>query len=74
MVPETPVALPVGSDRFAAQVIVEACRAEGIRVELLTADALGVDPILGRMQQHKLLVRPEDLPRVRAIVERGGPD
>jgi hypothetical protein len=67
-----PVEIPVGPDRFAAMVLAEACRAEGIRVELLTADAFGVDPLLGRIQQHKLLVRPEDVPRVQEILGRSG--
>jgi len=66
------VSIPVGPDRFAAQVIAEACRAEGIRVELITADAFGVDPILGRIQQHHLLVRPEDVPLVKEILARSG--
>ena len=41
------VYVPIGHDRFAAQVITEACRAAGIRAELVTGDASGVDPVLG---------------------------
>jgi hypothetical protein len=67
---EEVVYVPVGGDRFEAQVIAEACRADGIRVELLTADDGGVDPYLGLVQGHRLLVSASDLDRVRAIVAR----
>lgn len=67
-----PVCLSVSGDRFEAQVIAEACRAAGIRVELLTADDSGVDPVLGIIQRHRLLVAAEDLDRVRVILERRG--
>lgn len=65
------VYVPVGEDRFVAQVVAEACRAEGIHVELLTADNLGVDPIFGRIQGHRLLVAAADVDRVKAILHRG---
>lgn len=65
------VYVPVGSDRFAAQVIAEACRSAGIRVELLTADQSGVFPALAMLQAHRLLVAEEDAPRVEAIVAQG---
>ncbi|MFH1103996.1 MAG: hypothetical protein V1757_03495 [Actinomycetota bacterium] len=65
------VYVPVGEDRLVAQVVAEACRAEGIHVELLTADNLGVDPIFGRIQGHRLLVAADDLERVKAILQRG---
>ena len=64
------VYLPVGGDRFEAQVIAEARRAAGIRVELLTADNSGVDPVLGIVQGHRLLVTADDVDRVRAILRR----
>jgi len=67
-----PVYLSVSGDRFEAQVVAEACRAAGIRVELLTADDSGVDPVLGIIQRHRLLVAAEDLDRVRVILERRG--
>jgi hypothetical protein len=66
------VQVPVGEDRFQAQIVAEACRAAGIRVELLTGDASGVDPVLGIIQGHRLLVRADDVERVRAILERSG--
>jgi hypothetical protein len=69
---ESLVYVPVGNDRFRAQVIAEACRAEGIRVELLTADNSGVDPVMGIMQGHRLLVAAADADRVRAIARRSG--
>ncbi|MBS1195749.1 MAG: hypothetical protein H6R33_469, partial [Actinobacteria bacterium] len=62
----------VGGDRFEAQLIAEACRAAGIRVELLTADDSGVDPVLGIIQRHRLLVAAGEVDRVRAILERRG--
>ncbi len=49
------VYLPIGEGRFEGQVIAESCRAAGIRVELITGDASGVDPILGTIQGHRLL-------------------
>jgi hypothetical protein len=64
------VYVPVGSDRFAAQVIAEACRSAGIKVELLTGDQSGVDPVMGIIQGHRLLVAEEDVARVEAIVGR----
>jgi hypothetical protein len=67
------VVIQIGSDRFRAQVIAEACRAEGITVELLTGDDSGVDPFMAIIQQHRLLVAAEDADRVRAVVERGSP-
>jgi hypothetical protein len=67
------VVIRVGSDRFRAQLIAEACRAEGITVELLTGDDSGVDPFMAMIQQHRLLVAAPDADRVRAIVDRGSP-
>ena len=66
------VYVPVGGDRFRAQVIAETCRAEGFRVELLTADESGVDPVMGRIQGFRLLVAASDVGRVHAIVGRTG--
>ena len=66
------VQVPVGEDRFQAQILAEACRAAGIRVELITGDASGVDPVLGIIQGHRLLVGADDVERVRAILRRGG--
>ncbi|MBI5156614.1 MAG: hypothetical protein HZA58_01225 [Acidimicrobiia bacterium] len=61
------VYVPVGPDRFQAQVIAEACRNAGIRLELLTADESGVDPMMGIVQGHRLLVAAKDAKRVEAI-------
>lgn len=64
------VYVPAGGDRFVAQLALEACLAEGIRAELLTADESGVDPIMGIIQGHRLLVARGEAERVRAILER----
>lgn len=67
------VYVPVGTDRFRAQVIAEACRAEGIQAEILTADDDGTDPYMTLMQRHRLLVHRRDLPAVQGIIDRSGP-
>ena len=64
------VYVPVGGDRFRAQMIVEACRAEGLRVELPTADESGVHPIMGRIQGFRLLAAAGEVDRVRAVIGR----
>jgi len=64
--------LTVGEGHFKAQRIAEARRVAGIRVELLTADDSGVDPVLGIIQPHRLLVGAEDVDRVRTILEKRG--
>jgi hypothetical protein len=69
---ENLVYVPVGGERFQAQLIAETCRAEGIRVELLTADESGVDPVMGRLQGFRLLVAAADEGRVRALIGRSG--
>lgn len=71
-VAENLVCVPVGGDRFRSQMIAEACRADGLWVELSTADESGVDPIMGRIQGFRLLVASADVDRVRAIVGRSG--
>lgn len=55
----------VGSDMFTAQIILEACRADGLTVELL-GTSTGAQPGFGSEQY--LLVRTEDLPAVQAII------
>jgi hypothetical protein len=65
------VHVPAGGDRFRAQLALEACLAEGIRAELLTADESGVDPIMGIIQGHRLLVGAADAERAARIVARG---
>jgi hypothetical protein len=71
-VAERLVYVPVGGDRFRAQMIAETCKAEGLRVELLTADESGVDPVMGRIQGFRLLVAAGDTDRVRGILGRLG--
>ena len=66
------VYVPVGGDRFRAQMIAEACRVEGLQVELLTDDESGADPIMGRIQGFRLLVAATDVDRVQAIIGRSG--
>jgi hypothetical protein len=66
------VYVPVGGDRFRAQMVAETCKTEGLRVELLTADESGVDPVMGRIQGFRLLVASADVNRVRAIIGRSG--
>jgi len=66
------VRVPVGEDRFRAQIPAETCRAAGIRVELITGDASGVDPVLGIIQGHRLLVRADDVDRVGVILRKAG--
>lgn len=67
---DDPTYVPVGTDRFRAQVIAEACRAEGLEVELLTADDNGTFSMYGEIQQHRLLVRSGDLAQVLALIQR----
>jgi hypothetical protein len=62
------VSLPVGGDVFSAQVLAEACRAEGLKVELLTTE-MGARPNAVGVEQQ-LLVRAEDVEKVRAIMRR----
>jgi hypothetical protein len=63
----------VGPDRFNALLITEACRADGLEVELLTADDSGVDLWWGVVQHHRLLIHSEDKQAVTRIVERTDP-
>lgn len=61
--------VPVGSDRFRAQLIAEACRAAGLEVELLTADDSGTFRY-GEIQPHRLLVRFGELEQVLSVIEK----
>ncbi len=56
----------LGTDRFKAQVIAEACRAAGLEVKLLMSDDSGY----GAIQPHRLLVHSGDLERVQAIADQ----
>jgi len=62
--------VPVGTDRFRAQVIAEACRAAGFEVKLLLSDDSGY----GAVQPHRLLVRSGELEQVLAVVEKSDSD
>jgi hypothetical protein len=64
--------VPVGQHRFEAQVVAEACRAAGIRVELVTGDASGIDPVPGIIQGHRLLVTADDVDQIGAVLDRHG--
>ena len=56
--------VPVGMNRFRAQVIAEACHAAGLKVELLSSDSSGELPL------YRLLVRSDDLEQVLAVIEK----
>lgn len=58
--------VPLGSDRFRAQVIAEACHSAGLNVKLLVADDSGY----GAVQAHRLLVRTDEVDKVMAVVEK----
>ena len=60
------VYVPLGGDRFEAQLIAEACRAEGYEVKLLLSDDSGY----GALQSHRLLVHSDDLAKIEALIEK----
>lgn len=66
------VTIELGVDSFQAHIITESCRAEGLRVELLTmdhsSDAIGMAPLI----PHRILVQQEDVKRVSEIVSEFG--
>ena len=57
--------IPVGMNRFRAQVIAEACQAAGLKVELLSSDSWQ-----GELPLYRLLVRSGDLEQVLAVIEK----
>ncbi len=67
------VEVELGFDRFEATTIVEACRAEGLEVELLQMDRNGVAPGFVALAPHRLLAREIDLEMVTRIVDRSFP-
>ena len=67
------VYVPVGTDRFRADLIAAACRNEGLTVELLTADDDGTFPWYGPTQPFRLLVHRSDLDKVRTVISRTAP-
>lgn len=62
------VTIELGTDSFQAHIIAETCRAEGLKVELLTMDqssgAIGMAPLV----PHRLLVAQSAAARVIEIV------
>ncbi len=58
--------VPLGSDRFRAQLIAQACRSAGLDVKLLAADDSGY----GAVQAHRLLVLTDQLEKVMSVVEK----
>jgi hypothetical protein len=56
----------LGTDRFRAYVIAEACRAAGLKVKLLTSDDSGY----ANIEPHRLLVRSADLEQVAAVIDK----
>ncbi len=67
------VAVELGFDRFTAETIVEACRAEGFDVEFLQMDESGIAPGVVALAPHRLLAREVDLDEVMQIVNRSFP-
>jgi hypothetical protein len=69
--PDAVVVVPLGGDAFRAEITAAACRAAGIRVELLVSEmgqhsaSAGVQP--------QLLVRGSDLEAVRSILAAVSP-
>lgn len=65
--------VPVGMNRFRAQLIAEACRAADLKVELLISESWQ-----GELPLCQLLVRSDDLEQVARVIARtdgpGGPD
>lgn len=59
---------PLGVIRLRAQVIVEARRAAGLKVELLASDDHG------NVYLHRLLARVDELERVLAVIEESESD
>lgn len=61
--------VPLGANRFRAQVITEACRAAGLKVQLLTSDSW-----YGEIPEYRLLVHSGDLDQVLAVVHESESD
>jgi hypothetical protein len=59
----------VGYDRFTFDLILAKCKASGVTVWPLQMDENGLAPGFIAMVPHKILVRPGDLPRLKAIIE-----
>jgi hypothetical protein len=67
------VPIDVGFDRFHAHLLLEACRAEGCSVELLTMDDNGQAPGLPALLPHRLLARDSEIETVRRVIARTRP-
>ena len=66
------LSIPVGYDRAQVFVVVAALRSDGVRVEMLQMDEQGLAPGIAALQQHRLLIRAEDLDLVRERLELAG--
>lgn len=60
------VTLTLGTDIYRANLVAEACAAQGLRVELLTSE-MGAHPHTPGAEQ-RLLIRSEDLDAVREVL------
>ena len=60
------VTLTLGTDLHRANLIVEACRAQGLHVELLSSE-MGAHPHTPGVE-HRILVRAVDVDAVRAVI------
>lgn len=67
-----PVRIPLGYDLFRAQVIEAACADAGFEVRLIRNEHPETGSLVA-LQPSFLLVRPEDAPAVRQIVEETYP-
>jgi len=66
------ITLTLGVDAFDAGVVAEACRDEGLTVELLRMDDHGALPGNKALLPHRLLVRSDELDEVQQILARSG--
>jgi hypothetical protein len=66
--PDGVVTLPLDGDQYVANVVIAECRAEGLRVELVT-DHIVNHPV-SALQTFQLLVFAKDLGQVRAIAAK----
>lgn len=64
------VRLELGFDRFEAQIIQEACRAQELTVEVLFMDEGGNAPGRTALEPHLLLVRTDEVEQARQIIAR----
>jgi hypothetical protein len=68
------VTLRLGFDAFEAGIAAEACRDQGLTVELLRSDDQGALPGNQAAVPHRLLVRSDELADAQRILARSGYD